>query len=90
MDYLKKTVVPIRDTWEDDAPVVFLMDFYGVEASQLCAIPFVSGKRKDDQEYLRHVGSAPIIRALRRRGFDPDRYRAWLWDIKGEEWTPHV
>ena len=67
--------VPIRDTHRVGAPVAFFLDFYGMSFTQLSLIQFGEGEPADS------IGSAPIIRALRRRGFDPDRYQAFLWDL---------
>ncbi len=58
-------LVPIRDM-DQDGKIVFALQFYGVKRNDLIIVP---------------RGAAPIIQALRRRGLDPRRYQATLWDL---------
>lgn len=71
---MKSALVPIRDTHRDGAPVVFCLQFYGLDRRDLSFIQY-AGKPDPD------IGSAPIRRALERRGFDTDRYQPFLWDL---------
>lgn len=65
IDYRRVVTMPIHDMWHDGR-IVFLVDVYGVEPSDLAMIP---------------GGSAPMIKAVERLGLDTSRYQAWLWDI---------
>jgi CTP:molybdopterin cytidylyltransferase MocA len=66
--YNLRTTVPVRDFGQEGAPVAFLVDIYGVRAS---AVSTVGGD----------VGARPLVKAVRRLGLDPERYRATLWDV---------
>lgn len=65
IDYSQVVTMPIHDMW-NDGRVIFLVDVYGVQPSDLTIIP---------------GGSAPMIKAIERLGLDTSRYQAWLWDI---------
>lgn len=65
IDYRRMVSMPIRDELQD-GKIVFCVDVYGVEPSDLCLIP---------------GGSRPMHRAVERMGLDPMRYRAHIWDV---------
>ena len=64
IDYRYRTSMPIRDM-HHDGRIVFVVDVYGWTGRDVCIIP---------------GGADPMIRAVRRLGLDPDRYRAELFD----------
>ncbi len=66
VDYTHKVSMPVRDMWAEGAPIVFIVDVYGVTPSDIATIP---------------GGSAPMIAAVERLGLDPFRFQSWLWDI---------
>jgi hypothetical protein len=66
VDYSKRVTVPIRDVDHPAAPIVFLVDIYGVEAKDLAVVP---------------GGGAPMYKAVTRMGLDPVRFQALLWDL---------
>lgn len=72
---LAKALVPIRDTHQDDCPIVFVLEFYGLDSRQLSMI------QMDGREPDKDIGSWPIRRALERRGFDTERYKTFIWDL---------
>lgn len=49
-------------------PVVFKVDVYGVERSDLTVIP---------------GGAVPMLKAVERLGLDPNRYQANIWEVGG-------
>lgn len=65
VNYTRMVSIPIRDMYRDGA-IVFAVDIYGVEPSDLCTIP---------------GGSEPMRKAIERIGLDPDRYQATIWDV---------
>ena len=77
INFNKQVLVPIRDM--EDMSVVFVLHFYGLDAQQLALIPF--GQEGKEDVIDRSIGSLPIIDALKKRGFDTDRYRAIIWDL---------
>jgi len=74
---LKSCVVPIMDMHRDGL-IVFEFVFYGVDASAVCSIPIGAYEESNPPD----IGSIIIVRALRRRRLDPDRYRASIWDVR--------
>lgn len=65
VDYKRMITMPIRDM-DRDGKVVFCVNVYGVDPSDLATIP---------------GGSRPMVKAVERLGLDPLRYQALLWDI---------
>lgn len=86
---LTKTIVPIRDTFKDGAPVAFLIEFYGMPSRQLQFIQ--AGPDPSYEDGINpHIGARPIREALKKRGFDTNRYQPFLFDgFEEEEWR-HV
>lgn len=63
VNYRRKVSMPIRDI---DGNIIFVVDVYGVQPSDLAVIP---------------GGSRPMYKAVERIGLDPFQFMAWLWDV---------
>lgn len=65
IDISQRVSMPIRDMYRDGL-IVFIVDVYGWERSDVALIP---------------GGSAPMLAAVERLGLDTNRYQATIWDI---------
>jgi hypothetical protein len=66
IDYRKRVTMPVRDMFNENMPIVFLVDVYGLTVEDLSKIP---------------GGSEPMLAAVKRLGLDPHRYRANWTDL---------
>lgn len=73
------TEIPIYDTLHDVTEPVFILSFIGLSISDLV---FVA---KASVPGGWNTGGQIIRDALYRRGFDPDRYRASMFDLRSAD-----
>jgi hypothetical protein len=66
INFRTKTTMPIRDM-DDNGRIFCLVDIYGWTGRDVCIIP---------------GGSDPMLRAVRRLGLDPERYKPVMWDVQ--------